>query len=784
MNIKQKTLINIIMNYTNNLDPNINLISNHQLYEIINQIIKDDDLLIELVNNKNEKYFDTILLILEKISLFIDNLDEISKAFINLVKKTDLSDAILEKIYTTFKIILKNYYRCKSNKTYINNTFNLEERTFIGEANQKGLRSMFSFCVSYEKIDDRVKKQSIDYEIIINYFDIYKTKIEESEKILMREEILKYKNTLNFGLSNTFKNQILLYLVEFDNLKSNPSNKTNFERERLNLPSILNSFLDKYKDKPNLFIELEKAIIKIFKFYETGQISALDFYKILTLFSNYNPRALLSIYRCKNISLQLLTPEQIANINIKNLNSCYLSFVKNNEDYELYDESLILIIQKMYLLFGEQKTCDLFEGYYGEYTVRRLVEMVNEASTDDIEIPYRNAEPYRDKADRKKLRFLFGSSKNDSNANMRLILQKQGHFKNLNIPNLLNKWEIYFEILSGNITAEKLVQIIKNNEIVIPKGREELSEVFSFINFSKKIITTINNVYNEMQTRVFSTIPKVNGYKDGFEYEMLDLKDPFQLSIGYKGDNCCIFNDNGESCLVHGSTELNGRFFIVKYNGVLVAQSWVWRNGSTICFDNIELSNISSNKHEIILNIYKEAADKILNISKENELPKEKVSLVTIGKSNTKIPLASLEEVNFTKNPAVIEQGIRTDAERQIILVKSETFSESEMVFGQPIIRYQDERYDLERLFIIDLSLTDREIIQKIVNKVNYFSVKRLEGVYLEDYTEVIYNNDWYILIKEDGTTISSVISYDKRAVAELETELHKLKQEKNKIRA
>ena len=37
-------------------------------------------------------------------------------------------------------------------------------------------------------------------------------------------------------------------------------------------------------------------------------------------------------------------------------------------------------------------------------------------------------------------------------------------------------------------------------------------------------------------------------------------------------------------------TDKNGRLFLIRDNeGNVVAQSWVWRNGNTICFDNIEI---------------------------------------------------------------------------------------------------------------------------------------------------------------------------------------------------
>lgn len=58
----------------------------------------------------------------------------------------------------------------------------------------------------------------------------------------------------------------------------------------------------------------------------------------------------------------------------------------------------------------------------------------------------------------------------------------------------------------------------------------------------------------------------------------------------------------------HAMTSNNGKIFVV-YNklGELVAQSWVWRNGNMLCFDNVEVPWNFIRKHldKGLLELYK-----------------------------------------------------------------------------------------------------------------------------------------------------------------------------------
>ena len=79
--------------------------------------------------------------------------------------------------------------------------------------------------------------------------------------------------------------------------------------------------------------------------------------------------------------------------------------------------------------------------------------------------------------------------------------------------------------------------------------------------------------------------------------------------------NCCQHPQGaGWACAKHGWSSPLGGFYVVKYNGRIVAQSWAWlsieNEGHGLCFDNIEV--LGEAYTEGILALYKAAAAKMV----------------------------------------------------------------------------------------------------------------------------------------------------------------------------
>ena len=101
----------------------------------------------------------------------------------------------------------------------------------------------------------------------------------------------------------------------------------------------------------------------------------------------------------------------------------------------------------------------------------------------------------------------------------------------------------------------------------------------------------------------YSSIPKVTLSEGDWKFYLLDRDDPRGPFLGeYTG--CCQHPDgDGSSCAWHGTTKEDGGFVVLEHQGVIKFQSWVWRNGDTLVFDNIE-GKCASNLYENAKRIY------------------------------------------------------------------------------------------------------------------------------------------------------------------------------------
>lgn len=83
-------------------------------------------------------------------------------------------------------------------------------------------------------------------------------------------------------------------------------------------------------------------------------------------------------------------------------------------------------------------------------------------------------------------------------------------------------------------------------------------------------------------------LPKVSMSSGDFKFYRLDRDDVRGPFLGhYTG--CCQHPDGaGASCAMHGALDPMGSFVVLEYRGDIKFQSWVWRSGDDIVFDNIE----------------------------------------------------------------------------------------------------------------------------------------------------------------------------------------------------
>lgn len=544
--------------------------------------------------------------------------------------------------------------------------------------------------------------------------------------------------------------------------------KNNFEAEKIRF-----NHDDNYRRRDDTTM---KGIIKKL---EDGEMEFFDFYSKTRMFvAGYYDSDICSFNRVRSFELSRLTVRQINNINLKSYNKVVdLAMSEYGEDSS---ESYIKdVVSRMYLVLGVQKSLDIINGVYGEVDFQFLENIFGRLYTHNIIIPKFKAEPVYDKSHLKFLDFWFAGSSLDPNANIKKLFSGEIDPKEILFSKSFDEWDTIYEILDGDVTLDKVKTILKGGLISLVPAREEIREVFKFLSETPANVTAAFALHNLMIKRTTSSIPKVYGHHENFEYEMLDLNDPEQLIVGDLTDCCFTINGISHSSLKHGVTNKNGRVFVVREDDQIVAQSWVWRNGNVLCFDNIEKSRLKSEVD--VIGVYKKAALDIMEISTNNEPKESALNLITIGMSYTK-DIEDMERLEIEMMPRPNEPDLYVDSTHQVILHQSKDFNLKDINYFDPEIQYQDPRQTIKDWdFSTSYSYKADEVVN-VMNKVGYFNdqdnhIDITKEDALEQFVYVVYNNDWYIAIREDNTIEQKMLWYDKRAKEEVEDNLIKIKE-------
>lgn len=313
----------------------------------------------------------------------------------------------------------------------------------------------------------------------------------------------------------------------------------------------------------------------------------------------------------------------------------------------------------------------------------------------------------------------------------------------------------------------------------------ELNLYSSQIGESKLIIEALDQYYSLMKQRFYSSVPKVQGSLGNLSYEMLDLDDPLALIAG-KLTNCC-FRIDGEAktAMYHSMISVHGRVFVVKEENEIVAQSWVWRRGNTICFDNIEFPRIYRKNLEFqksIMECYKQASNELLEISRKYEEREDQVQLITLGIHMVDQRIFNAFSLPKLKNPIQIEDcsfdKLYTDAGSQVVLARDPSFTKQ---YDKVLQKYYFESRPKEKKWVKSaaISLEDSDAISTFIKINGIRLLLGKEKIPVEDIEEVVYHKDWYYLLTKTGEVITDIFSFDSRAHQEYEEYIHTKQKER-----
>lgn len=197
---------------------------------------------------------------------------------------------------------------------------------------------------------------------------------------------------------------------------------------------------------------------------------------------------------------------------------------------------------------------------------------------------------------------------------------------------LQNSFDRYRTLIASNKYSldDLFNSLIIGNYDNVDIGNSKLSEEISInaSRYSAEDFEVLQKIYNYGKLRTYSSIPRVLGSKNGFTYEVIRLDDPLALTAGCRTGCCQELGNAGEYCMAHSVTEDNGRVMVVRdKDGVVVAQSWIWRDKDLICFDDIEFAKNRAFVNKVskeygnfndfldsVLEVYKEAASKMISV--------------------------------------------------------------------------------------------------------------------------------------------------------------------------
>lgn len=300
-------------------------------------------------------------------------------------------------------------------------------------------------------------------------------------------------------------------------------------------------------------------------------------------------------------------------------------------------------------------------------------------------------------------------------------------------------------------------------------SRYDEAELFSArYGFQQKGFEQACRLQDEMLKRKKTSIPDIGGQIGAFSYRMLALDDIAGAFFGQMLDCCQMIGGAGASCMYHSCTSENGRVFLItdKSNRP-VAGSWVWRNGSTICFDNIE--GVRPSAEKAITLVYKEAAEKLAQAAADGD----GIRKVTFGGGYSDISSAGFETDDANIFP-IEKVSYIADSRKQYILYLDETVPAKKGPENTPAVYENADNAHMK--FELGVPQLGRETVRDTDFDPEYPEYRTQNFRY--DYSEDCLYQEW-----EVGTFAEAMEKYLGHMDEIIEEEKARLKEEQRKRR-
>lgn len=471
-----------------------------------------------------------------------------------------------------------------------------------------------------------------------------------------------------------------------------------------------------------------------------------------------------------------LTDEQVSKLDISPvlrlkkelIKEAQLKHLENSSSEEFNPATAITDFQERMML---QLLC-----YFGEIRARHIIKSdMEKTRMENIfdTINYKDiaiAENGKPIINEELMEFLFGrGSVSEKNTVMNKVIREELLEFGRYIPEICNNYDEIKQACHGIITVKRATAHFEDVELPVTLKPNE----YNFKAALKEMFTTNENLLtqgislcNDAKNRESSTIPKVKGKLGDFTYEILDVKDPFALAVGYLSHCCFTVEGISYSALKHSMQSVNGRTFVVYYKGKFLTQSWIWRNGDVVCFDSVEAGSSVHGAYSDdirLIDVYKKASNEIMDISRMNETAQERVKVVTVGASDY-----------IFKELEKVEGQVPRPQERDVYVYDS---SSQRILAGEfpekpnyePVsIRYKDPRKRVHKILSVDESDVDE--LDEALLKLQSIKYDATGSEEIEDQTtmnQLFVGQDWYIKTTKEGNVEVEILGEDQETVNE-----------------
>ena len=513
------------------------------------------------------------------------------------------------------------------------------------------------------------------------------------------------------------------------------------------------SFFANWLVKNNNIDEINKENIKEIERYFFLVVKGLSLINVKRI-DGINKIALYNrVGESYDIDEKQFSLKQIQNFNVKEhkllLKECWMN---NNRDFVETYKTLVL---KLMLCVGYERARYILKL---DKNISTLEHLVGNVYVKDIELD-ENGDPI---LNRKIINLLF---KDLERNRIELMIKDKSSELYKYFPRIFNEWDLIEANRKGK-NLRMIIDFLKSDDVCVSAKYYRLNGLFKYIGCRSEIVKETLVLHDEILNRGGSTIPKVVGEKDGYTYEILDLKDMYGLTVGNRTDCCFTVKGNAFSSLKHALTNKNGRILVIKKDGELVGHSWLWRNGNVLCLDNIE---VAKNINEVdFLDVYLRFSEHVLEKSSYFEGEETCLKNVVVGRTTYDKKVIGLEKYRrfkvgpsnnvFESNveyisslPFVEGSNLYSDAKSVQVLLKGN----GDFKYYDNVGIYLDERKDV--LCYSSCGEEKKKEIFNIINGLRYIKfekegkVKDFEVIDLGEYKEAWCNDDWYITIDKFG---------------------------------